>query len=328
MRPMLREMLPFWLSIAILSLLQGAVVAMPRAGLPWESRAQRRWRAWQARLDRLGTGAWALIPPASVVVFVLVAQAAAHASAETLTYVALVAVPLLAALALGWLTAGARPAHTLFALALFALAWADRGGLAGHGAAVLLSALSCAALGVILARVTPARWLALGILAMAVADTAFVLSDLLQHPNSVLNAAHPAAGLPRLQSAAFGSAVMGYGDLFVAGVLGGLVARRAGRQMQLRAAALTALFALGFDLLFFAVSELPATVPVALALLALSGELGLRGERRDTVRQGAALAGGRRGYTLARLDGPATTSGAGQRLSAPDVPPGTVPPGG
>jgi hypothetical protein len=325
---MLREMLPFWVSIAILSLLQGAVVTMPSAGVPPESRARRLPPAWQARLDRLGAGAWALIPPASVVVFVLVAQAAAHASAETLTYAALVGVPVLAALALGWLTAAARPARALCAVALFALAWADRGGLAGHGAAVLLSALSCAALGVILARVTPARWLALGILAMAVADTAFVLSNLLQHPNSVLNAAHPAAGLPRLQSAAFGSAVMGYGDLFVAGVLGGLVARRAGRQMQLRAAALTALFALGFDLLFFAVSELPATVPVALALLALSGELGLRGERRDTVRQGAALAGGRRGYTLARLDGPATTSGAGQRLSAPDVPPGTVPPGG
>src|SRR5437763_1242730 len=83
--------------------------------------------------------------------------------------------------------------------------------------------------------------------------------------------------------------------------------RRAGRQMQLRAAALTALFALGFDLLFFAVSELPATGPVALALLALSGELGLRGERRDTARQGAALAGGRRGYTLSCLVGPAPT---------------------
>src|SRR5437763_1242728 len=93
MRPMLREMLPFWVSIAILSLLQGAVVAMPRAGLPPESRARRLSPAWQARLDRLGAGAWALIPPASVVVFVLVAQAAAHASAETLTYVALVGVP-------------------------------------------------------------------------------------------------------------------------------------------------------------------------------------------------------------------------------------------
>ena len=44
-----------------------------------------------------------------------------------------------------------------------------------------------------------------------------VVSEELQRPNNALNAAHPAAGLPRLQSAVFGSAAMGYGDLFVAG---------------------------------------------------------------------------------------------------------------
>ncbi len=104
---------------------------------------------------------------------------------------------------------------------------------------------------------------------MALADTALVVSDLLQRPNNALNAAHPAAGLPRLQTAVFGSAVMGYGDLFVAGVLGGLLATAMGRRWQLRGAALTALLALGFDLLFFFVDELPATVPVALTLLVL-----------------------------------------------------------
>ncbi len=79
------------------------------------------------------------------------------------------------------------------------------------------------------------------------------------------------AGLvaPRLQSAVFGSAVMGYGDLFVAGALGGLLALAAGRALQLRGAALTAIFALAFDLLFFALDELPATVPVAAALIAI-----------------------------------------------------------
>ena len=91
----------------------------------------------------------------------------------------------------------------------------------GDGAALALSAFSCVALGVLLAAVTPPRWLAAGIVAMAVADTALVVSDLLQRPNNALNAAHPPAGLPQLQSAVFGSAVMGYGDLFVAGALGG-----------------------------------------------------------------------------------------------------------
>ena len=62
---------------------------------------------------------------------------------------------------------------------------------------------------------------------------------------------------------------MGYGDLFVAGVLGGLLAGD-GRSPQVRAAALTAALALGFDLLFFFLNELPATVPVALALIVLA----------------------------------------------------------
>ena len=90
----------------------------------------------------------------------------------------------------------------------------------------------------LLAAVTPPRWLAAGIVAMAVADTTLVVSDLLQRPNNALNAAHPAAGLPQLQNAVLGSAVMGYGDLFIAGVLGGLLASTIGRPLQLRAAAL------------------------------------------------------------------------------------------
>jgi hypothetical protein len=102
---------------------------------------------------------------------------------------------------------------------------------------------------------------------MALADAALVVSDLLQRPNSALNAAHPAAGLPRLQSAVFGSAVMGYGDLFIAAALGGLLAATVGRRLQLRAAAVTVAISLAFDLLFFLVDELPATVPVALALI-------------------------------------------------------------
>jgi hypothetical protein len=248
--------LPFWISIALLSVVQGALVALPRP-------------VAVTGLGVLRGRRWALVPPMSIVAFVLVAGAAEQASAEGLTYLALCAVPPLAALALGWLSRGAHPARALLVVPLFALAWADRGGLAGEAAAVALSALSCVTLAVLLAAVTPPRWLAAGIVAMAAADTAFVVSDLLRRPNDVLNAAHPAAGLPRLQSAALGSAVMGYGDLFVAALLGALLALVARDALQLRGAALTALLALGFDLLFFFVSELPATVPVALALVVL-----------------------------------------------------------
>src|SRR5882672_9111880 len=207
------------------------------------------------------------IPLLSILGFVLVAGVAQRASAQGLTYLALCAVPVLAALALGWLTPGARPSRALLVPAIFALAWVDRGGLAGEAAALVLSSLSCVALGVLLALVTPARWLAAGILAMAAADIALVVSDELQRPNSALNAAHPAAGLPRLQSATFGSAAMGYGDLFIAATLGALLAIALGRSWQLRAAALSALLAIGFDLMFLLVDELPATVPVALTLI-------------------------------------------------------------
>jgi len=249
--------LPFSISIAALSLVQGALVAVPGAG------------ALKA-LARLRGRRWAVIPPLSVIGFVFGARAAERASAQGLTYLALVAVPVLAALALGWLAWNAhppRPARALLVPALFALAWVDRGGLAGETAALALSALSCVTLGVLLAAVTPPRWLAAGIVAMAVADTTLVVSDLLQRPNNALNAAHPAAGLPQLQNAVFGSAVMGYGDLFVAGALGGLLAVTVGRATQRRAAALAVALALAFDLLFFLLDELPATVPVALTLI-------------------------------------------------------------
>ena len=121
----------------------------------------------------------------------------------------------------------------------------------------------------LLAAVTPPRWLAAGIVTMAVADTTLVVSDLLQQPNNALNAARPAAGLPQLQSAVLGTAVIGYGDLFVAALLGALLAVALGRLWQTRGAALAALLAVVFDLLFFFVDELPATVPIALTLIIL-----------------------------------------------------------
>jgi hypothetical protein len=273
-------MLPFWISIALLSLVQGALVALPGV-------------LAVDRLSRLRSRRWAVVPPLSVIGFVAVASAAEHASAQGLTYLALVAVPVLAALALGWLLWLAqppRPAWALLVAPLFALAWVEPSGLAGEGAALLLTALSCVALGVLIATVTPPRWLGAGIVAMALADTTLVVSDLLQRPNNALNAAHPAAGLPRLQSAVFGSAVIGYGDLFVAGVLGGLLALTVGRPTQLRAAGLTALLALAFDLLFFLVNELPATVPVAAALVVTVITRRRRSAPRRTARAGRPLA--------------------------------------
>ena len=215
-------------------------------------------------IERLSGPAWAVVPIASII-GVIFAIRYVSSTATGLTYLALVAVPILAAAALGWAARGSRPWLALVAVPLFVLAWTSRTTLVGEGAAALLSALSCVTLGVLLAAVTPPGWLKFGILAMAAADTWLVLSDLLQAPNTTLVAAAPGGGLPQLQSELFGSVSMGYGDLFVAAVLGAVLARE-GRQ-QWPVALLTLVLAGAFDLLFFVLNELPATVPVALALI-------------------------------------------------------------
>ncbi len=214
------------------------------------------------------------------IVGVIFAIRYASDTATWLTYLALVAVPILAAVALGWVARGARPWFALFAAGLFVVAWRTPFSLSGEAAAALLSGLSCVTLGVLLAAVTPSRWLKLGIIAMACADVWLIASNQLQAPNNVLVAAQPSGGLPQLQSEQFGSVTLGYGDLFVAGLLGAVYAARV--RVQRVAALLTLVVAALFDLLFLVVDNLPATVPVALALLIV--EVGLARGRLRGIR--------------------------------------------
>ncbi len=177
--------LAFIPSDAVMLAVQAGVVAAPRAApkIP--------------QLERVRGPVWAVIPIASIV-GVIFAIRYVSGTATGLTWLALIAVPLLAAAALGWAARGSRPWLALVAIPLFVLAWGSRTTLAGEGAAALLSALSCVTLGVLLAGVTPPGWLKLGIMAMAAADTWLVLSDLLQTPNNALVSAGrcPAAGCP------------------------------------------------------------------------------------------------------------------------------------
>jgi hypothetical protein len=256
--------LPFAVSISLLGLVQAALVALPAPrSLPLVGRLRSRW--------------WALIPALSIVVVVAIVELDSG-SATALAWLALIAVPPLAALALGTLLHGSRPAWALATLPLFALAWASRGSLSGEAAATALSGLACVSLGWLLVSAVPALWLRLGVYAMAAIDTWFVASELLQGPNAVLSTAAPAADLPRLQAVHLGHAQMGFGDLFIAALVGCLLAQppadgtqsrdidRFGSRRQWVGAGLVAVLGLGFDLLFFAVDTLPATVPVALAL--------------------------------------------------------------
>jgi hypothetical protein len=246
--------LPFIPSDAGLLALQAAVVAAPRAV------ARPGW------MERFRGRGWALVPIGSIVVVVFAIRYVSD-TATGLTDLALVAVPILAAVALGWAMRGGKPLAALLAVPLFLLAWLDKGTLVGEASGAVLSALSCVTLGVLLSAVTPARWLKAGIILMAAADVWLVITDLLQSPNAALVAAHPPAGLPQLQSEIFGTVSMGYGDLFVAALLGAVLASQWRRQWQ--AAVLTLVIAGAFDLLFFFISELPATVPVALALIVM-----------------------------------------------------------
>jgi hypothetical protein len=257
---------------------QAGVVAAPRALSPQALGAVARFR---------GRG-WALIPVASIVGVIFAVQYVPD-TADWLTWLALIAVPLLAIAALGWLMRGGRWWLTLAVPVLFALVWRTPHSLWGQGAGLLLTGLSCVSLGVLLGSVTPVSWLKAGVVVMAAADVWLVSSDLLQAPNDVLSAAAPGGGLPQLQSEQWGSVTLGYGDLFVAGLLGAAWSSRP--RLQGVAALLTISIAAIFDLLFLVVDELPATVPVALALIVMElwtrpGSAGAQWSRRPVEAGG------------------------------------------
>jgi hypothetical protein len=241
----------FVIANSVLITTQAALVALPGAGVP-------------AALARFGGRWWSLVLPLSIAV-VVAGIALEPDAADGLTWLALIAIPPLAAASLGWAAHGARPALALLAVPLLVVAIADTGGLAGDACAAALTALSCVTLGRLLAGAAPATLLKAGIVAMAAIDAILVFGNQLQQPNAVLNAAVPLQGLPQLQYLDLHHASMGYGDVFVAAVLGGLLA--AERRPQLPVALLVLALSIAWDALFLAVDTLPATVPVAVALL-------------------------------------------------------------
>jgi hypothetical protein len=243
--------LPYTGATVVLLAAQALTVAITDAGGP-------RW------ITRLEGTAWVLVLPGSIAV-VIGAIALAPGTADALTWLALVAVPILAAAGLGWAMRKAWAPLALAAIPLLVLAWADQTTTGGELARIALVALSCVTLGRLLAGLAPARLLVAGVVAMATVDAVLVFSHGLQASNDVLNAAVPAPGLPQLQYVSLHGASMGYGDLFVAGVAGAVVAVE--QRSALLAAALTFACGAAWDLLFWVRDVLPATVPVAVALL-------------------------------------------------------------
>ncbi|HEX6390814.1 MAG TPA: hypothetical protein VFZ89_15240 [Solirubrobacteraceae bacterium] len=259
-------MLPYSAQNVVLVAAQAAIVALPAAGLP----------AWARRFA--GVSWWLVIPGSIIVVVGLLAVL--PELADGLTWLALLAIPPLAVAALGWAMRGARVAYGVVAVGAFVVALAYVDERAGELAALALSALSCVTLGRLLAGATPTTWLRIGLVAMAVIDAVLVFSEGIDKANTALIVAAPAPGLPQLQFAQFDGASMGYGDLFVAGVLGGVLSRE-GASARLQALACVVLLgvSLVFDLLFWAFDSLPATVPVAVVALIFGGLQGLRDAR-------------------------------------------------
>ena len=159
--------------------------------------------------------------------------------------------------------------HGPLALALvvgmLALALHDGHSLAGQLGSLGLVAGSCAMLGALLVAVTPRHWLGIGIAATAAADLVLVASGLLAPASIALNAAGVAETLPQLQRVELGPLTMGYADLFLPALVGALLASRVRTRRWV--ALLTLCFALAAGTVLLVADRIPATVPVALALV-------------------------------------------------------------
>jgi hypothetical protein len=236
---------------SLLDAAQAVCIALPAAGLP-------------AVLLRLTGRGWAALAPLSVVGSVA-AISAAEASADALTWIALLLVPVGCALALGWAAHGARPWLAVLAVPLLVAALVAPDDPVGRVARLLLIMGSCVTVGRLLAGAAPLLLLKVGVVAMAVIDAVFIFGDLFGDENAAFDAAVPAAGLPRLQVAHIGDVSTDYGDFFVAGLVGGILA--AERRPQAVAAVAMFVAAQAFNQLYGVVDSLPGTVPPAAVLL-------------------------------------------------------------
>jgi hypothetical protein len=252
---------------SLLDAAQALCIALPAAGIP----------AVLAR--RLGGRGWAAIAPLSVVGSVA-AISIATASADVLTWIALLLVPPGCALALGWAAHGARPWLALLTIPLLAAALALPDDPLGEVSRLVMIVGSCVTLGRLLAGAAPLLLLKAGVVVMATIDAIFIFGQFFETQNAHFNAAAPAAGLPRLQVADIGDTSTDYGDYFISGLVGGILA--AERRPQLAAAVAMFFVAQAFNQLFLVVDSLPGTVPPTLVMLAVEA-LARRPEPQPTA---------------------------------------------
>jgi hypothetical protein len=241
----------FDLDTVLLDAAQALCIALPAAGVP----------AWLLRLAGRG---WALVAPLSLL-GTIVAIAVAPSSADVLTWVALLLVPPGCALGLGWAIHGARPWLGLLAVPLLVVALVAPEDALGRAARIVLIVGSVATAGRLLAAATPLVLLKAGVIAMAALDAYLVMGDQFNEQFAGFDAASPGAGLPQLQLARIGHVATDYGDYFVAGLVGAILAAQRGPQLAAAVAMLAV--AEAWNQLFLVVDSLPNTTAPALVLI-------------------------------------------------------------
>jgi hypothetical protein len=258
--PCPRTVLYFEPDTSLLDAAQAACVALPAAGVP-------------AVLLRLGGRGWALVAPVSILVSVgLIALS--DAGADVITWIALLLVPLGCALAFGWAAHGARPWLAVLTVPALAAAIAAPDDPLGRVGRLVLIVGSVVTVGRLLAGAAPLTLLKIGVVAMAGIDAIAIFGDLFGDQNEQFNAAAP-GGLPRLQVADIGDVSTDYGDFFVAGLVGGILA--ADHRHQVAAAIATFAVAQAWNQLFLVLDSLPGTIPPALVMLAFESPMGRGG---------------------------------------------------
>ncbi len=149
---------------------------------------------------------------------------------------------------------------------LYLLAWKGHGDV-HDGAVDALIVGACGAFAWVTGIVAPRRALAIGILVATAVDVYQVLATttvaVVAH---ALTAAVPPSTLPHLQEAIWRGASMGWGDVYVAALLGTVVAGLSlPRRLAVMATVTVAGLANGFT--FLSLDLIPATVPVAAGVL-------------------------------------------------------------
>ncbi len=242
--------LPFTWNFVALCVVQALAVLGPRPSPTW---ARVRSRAILGAIPLLAIG--------GVVVFMGNVDGAAERAVD----LAAVATP---ALAVAGLVALRLRPLALAVPVLYWVAWQHPGTRAADVATDALIVMACATLAWLTGIVAP-RWaLAAGILVTAVVDVVQILNQDLQPVAQALREAEPPRDLPRLQEARWARASMGWGDVYLAALLGILTARPLRR--VLGAAATLFVLAVLYGFTFLLLDTIPATVPVAAAMLVVA----------------------------------------------------------